>query len=199
MSTKHVILSLLDIKKMSGYDLFKNIKITLNSIWSATYSQIYPALHKMEKAGLIKGKQVPGQKSQKRIVYELTAQGEEELYEWQQEDVQYLPYRDPFKLWAIRMNDCPREVVYRNIKKHISLNREREQFFREIARSIADETHPMIVERKKQLPAEALEQIKQTRQFVFEELAKEARHEIRSARRLRKLAEALFDQPKKKS
>ncbi len=41
MSTKHVILGLLSIEPMTGYELTQNMKISVDSLWAATHSQIY--------------------------------------------------------------------------------------------------------------------------------------------------------------
>lgn len=195
MSTKHVILALLDIAPMSGYDLEKNLKISMNSLWAATYSQIYPALHKLEKAGLISGQSEQRGKRRKRIVYSLTSSGREELHDWFQQPVHYLPFRDPFKLWASNINNCPPEISLRNIDQHIELHTERAEYFEHITQHITTELHPLIQERIKRLPAKEVERLKQAKAMIFKELAAQARFEIESAKRIRHCIETLYNEP----
>lgn len=192
MSTKHVILALLDIAPMSGYDLEKNLKISMNSLWAATYSQIYPALHKLEKKGLISGKKEQRGKRRKRIVYSLTSMGSQELHDWFQQPVHYLPFRDPFKLWASNINNCPPEIALRNIDQHIALHTERAEHFEYISQRIMTELHPLIQERVKRLPTQDVERLKQAKAMIFEELAAQARFEIESAKRIRGCIETLY-------
>ncbi len=192
MSTKHVILSLLDITPMSGYDLEKNLKISMNSLWSATYSQIYPALHKLEKEGLISGEKEQRGNRRKRIVYSLTPLGSEELHNWFQKPVHYLPFRDPFKLWASNINNCPPEISHHHINHHIQLHTERAEYFENIAQHITTEAHPLIQERLKRLPARDVERLKQAKAMIFEELARHARFEVESAKRIQNCIEQLY-------
>ncbi|MGB0388901.1 MAG: PadR family transcriptional regulator [Ardenticatenaceae bacterium] len=192
MSTKHVILGLLDIMPMSGYDLEKNLKISMNSLWAATYSQIYPALHKLEREGLVSGEKQQRGKRRKRVVYSLTPAGHEELASWMKQPVHYLPFRDPFKLWASNINSCPPEVSLRNIDHHIELNSERAEHFEQMVENIIAEGHPLIQERLKQLPKEEVERLKRAKALIFQELASQARFEVESAKRMRRYVQQLY-------
>ncbi len=192
MSTKHVILALLSVEPMTGYELTQNMKISVQSLWAATHSQIYPALHKLEEEGLVTGEnQVRGQLLQ-RTVYALTPAGEQELMSWLRQPIQYLPFRDPFKLWASYMDLCPSEVVFRNIDEHIRLSSNRAEFLDRLAQSIASGEHPLVQARTRHLPADEVERLKQMRSLIYAELAIQARGELECARRLRVYAEELF-------
>lgn len=191
MSTKHVILALLDIKPMSGYDLFQNLKISVNSLWAATYSQIYPTLHKLEKHGLIEGNKMVGKKNRERIEYNLTETGRLELSRWMDGPVTYLPYRDPFKLWATNIDKCSWEQTVENIQKHIEINTERKAKLESIADEILAEEHPLIKERKQRVDPERLEKIKKSRSLIFRFLAEQAGFEIESAKKILVLAKEL--------
>ena len=192
MSTKHVILGLLDIMPMSGYDLEKNLKISMNSLWAATYSQIYPALHKLEAQGLVTGEKQQRGTRRKRIVYSLTAAGRQELHQWVTQPVHYLPFRDPFKLWASNINNCPLEICLRNIDHHIQLNTERAEYFEQMAKTIMTELHPLIQERVRSLPPEEVERLKRAKAMIFYELGAQARFEIKSAKRIRDYVGELY-------
>lgn len=196
MSTKHVILALLSIEPMTGYELTQNMKISVQSLWAATHSQIYPALHKLEEEGLVTGEnQVRGQSLQ-RTVYTLTPAGEQELMNWLRQPIQYLPFRDPFMLWASYMDLCPAEVVFRNIDEHIRLTSNRAEFLDILAQSIASGEHPLVQTRKRHLPTEKVERLQQTRSLIYAELALQARNEVECAKRLRVHAQELFPEYK---
>ncbi|MBV7333202.1 PadR family transcriptional regulator [Chloroflexi bacterium TSY] len=192
MSTKYVLLGLLDIMPMSGYDLAQNFQISFNSFWAASYGQIYPTLHKLEEDGLIIGdRQARGKRAQ-RIVYSLTNAGRRAFRKWVNGPVDSLPFRDPFRLWASNLNVCDPEIAFRNIDEQIKHQTERAEYLEHTVESILNEEHPLIQERVKQLPAEEVEKIKEVRAFVIRELVQLARFEIESAQRIRQYAETLF-------
>lgn len=192
MSTKHVILALLSIEPMTGYDLAQNMKISVESLWTATYSQIYPSLHKLEQEGLVTSENhVRGQHMQ-RIVYTLTEAGRQAFTAWLHEPIQYLPFRDPFKLWASYIDECPPAVVFRNIAEHIRLHTQRAATLEQIADAIASGEHPLIQAQQAHLPPERVERIKRARALVYYEQAAQARLEVESARRIWRLAHELF-------
>lgn len=192
MSTRHVILALLSVKPMTGYELAQNMKLSLDSLWAATHSQIYPTLHKLAGKGLVSGEKEIRGRHMERIVYSLTEAGYEEFETWLVQPLQYLPFRDPFKLWASYMDACPPEVVFHNISEHLRLHRQRARTLEQIADSIVSGEHPLIRARAERLPAEQVERIKQARSMIYYELAKQARFEIESVKRIREQAEALF-------
>jgi DNA-binding PadR family transcriptional regulator len=184
MSTRHVLLGLLDIKPMSGYDVQRNLGISLESLWAASYGQIYPTLHALAAEGLIRAEDVPSGKRE-RIVYHLLPEGRQVLRDWLEQPVKYLPYRDPFKFWASYIDVLPDEVVLAGIDRHAELNRERLAYFAQVIGSIESGEHPMIRARAEQLEPAALERLKATRAMIFRELAEQARFELDSAERIR--------------
>lgn len=190
MSTKHVILGLLDIMPMSGYDLAQNLKISLESLWSASYSQIYPTLHKLTADGLVTGAERVGPRQ--RIVYSLTTAGRKELHAWLHEPVQYLPFRDPFKLWASYLDVVAPEVAWHAVERHIAQNLERADYLESIVASISQGEHPLIRVREARLPHSAAERLKATRAMIFSELALQARQEAASAERIRAFLRELY-------
>ena len=169
---------------MSGYDIRQNLSISLESLWAASYGQIYPALHKLAEEGLIRGENIAtGQRE--RIVYSLTDEGRRAFQEWLNEPVQYLPYRDPFKFWASYLDVLPDETVQAGLDRHVELQQERLAYFTQVIRSIESGEHPMIQARASSLSPEALSRLQATRSMIFRELAADAQHEIDSAERIR--------------
>jgi len=192
VSTRHVILALLEVEPMNGYDLAQNIKLSVDSLWAATYGQIYPMLHKLEEEGLLTSEnQVRGQHMQ-RVVYSITSAGRRELAQWLEQPVQYLPFRDPFKLWASYIDAIPPQTVFRNIAEHIRMHTQRAEALEQIARSIEKGTHPLTKVRQEYLPKEKVERLKRARSLIYYELASQAQFEVESARRIWELAMELY-------
>jgi len=79
--TARVILGMLKLGVLTGYDIKKAIDTSTRFFWGASFGQIYPELRKLRDAGLIAGRDVPrGQV--KRTVYSLTPAGEQALHDW---------------------------------------------------------------------------------------------------------------------
>ncbi len=78
-SIKFVILSMLEKQQMYGYALIQTAHQKTKGFFQWRQSAVYTALHKMEKAGLIKSKRKPAGLSRKRKYYSLTAKGKKLL------------------------------------------------------------------------------------------------------------------------
>jgi PadR family transcriptional regulator, regulatory protein AphA len=77
-----VLLGLLAIEPMSGYDLGMNIRASVGHIWNESYGQIYPNLKKMAAAGLVTAKTERQKGKPDRHIYAITAKGRERLAKW---------------------------------------------------------------------------------------------------------------------
>lgn len=177
---------------MSGYDLAQNIKISIDSLWAASYGQIYPMLHKLAEEGLICAEEQNQGLKRQRILYHLTPEGKDELERWIHQPVAYLPFRDPFKLWASYLDRMQPEAAQRGILRHVALHEERRAYLTGIAISIRQNSHPLIQARAEQLDPESFERLKLTRAAMFDELAAQAQFEIESGKRLLELFQTLF-------
>lgn len=184
MSTRHVLLGLLEIRPMTGYDLMQVLTISLESLWAASYGQIYPMLHKLADEGLVRAEHESTGRRE-RIVYHLTPAGRSAFVAWLASPVSYLPFRDPFKLWASYLDAVPPAAAEAGLERHIALQQERLEQFEEMAQSIERGDHPLIQARAETLEPEALRRLKASRAMIFRELAEQARCELESARRIR--------------
>lgn len=169
---------------MSGYDIRLNLRISLDSLWAASYGQIYPALHKLADEGLVRPVQ-EATGSRERIVYHLTPEGRQVFQDWLHEPVSYLASRDPFKFWASYLDVLPPDTVRAGLDRHVEIHRERLAYFRQVIDSIESDEHPMIQARAAAMEPAALARLKATRVMIFEELAAQAEFEIASAERIR--------------
>jgi PadR family transcriptional regulator, regulatory protein AphA len=80
-STSHVILGMLSLRPMSGYDIKQVADTSVRHFWAISYGQIYPELKNLVDAGLVS----PADTSvgdRRRTVYSLTTSGEEALGDW---------------------------------------------------------------------------------------------------------------------
>ncbi|MFC6087295.1 PadR family transcriptional regulator [Sphaerisporangium aureirubrum] len=80
MSLRIALLGLLKFSgPASGYDLTKAFERSINYVWQAGHSQIYPELAKMAADGLIG---VEAQGTRGRKTYAITPEGSDELHHW---------------------------------------------------------------------------------------------------------------------
>lgn len=80
-STDHLILSLIGQEPVYGYRLIKEIGMRSEGYFQFKESTLYPALHRLERDGLIKGKWEHLTNGQERRYYYLTEAGRRVLSE----------------------------------------------------------------------------------------------------------------------
>jgi PadR family transcriptional regulator AphA len=91
--TAFVILGMLGINPMSGYDIHKAIQGSVAYFWSESYGQIYPTLKGLAAEGLIApGEASAGVRSRRRV-YSLSAKGRAALRAWLAEPPRAQPPR----------------------------------------------------------------------------------------------------------
>ena len=78
-TTAEALLGILSMGPMTGYEIKQRIEQTIGNFWSESFGQIYPALLKLTKAGLISAEET-GKAGRK--VYSLTEDGRVRLQEW---------------------------------------------------------------------------------------------------------------------
>ena len=83
MSLKHGLLGLLNYEDaMTGYELDKLFKESLNHFWTAKTSQIYRELSAMEEMGWLVSERVIQEDKPNKRVYSITEAGRTELITW---------------------------------------------------------------------------------------------------------------------
>jgi DNA-binding PadR family transcriptional regulator len=92
----YIMLGLLQIRPMSGYDIKQTFERAVASYWNAGTSQIYTTLKSLYKAGLIEVEVIVQTSRPNRKVYQLTETGQRELTRWQEEDVPERFTKDEF-------------------------------------------------------------------------------------------------------
>jgi PadR family transcriptional regulator AphA len=77
-----VLLGLLAIEPMSGYELGVSIRASVGHIWNESYGQIYPNLKKLAAGGFVTSKTERQKCKPDRRIYSITKKGLERLTKW---------------------------------------------------------------------------------------------------------------------
>ena len=80
-NTSYVILGMLSLRPMSGYDIKQVADASVRYFWAISYGQIYPELKNLVDAGLVSAEDT-SVRDRRRTVYSLTKSGEEALGDW---------------------------------------------------------------------------------------------------------------------
>src|SRR3954465_11755207 len=91
--TAYVILGMVRKQPRSGYEIKALVDNSTRFFWAASYGQIYPELKSLAGAGFIVGSASPTG-GRRRTVYEITADGEEELRAWLRQPPHTFEIRD---------------------------------------------------------------------------------------------------------
>lgn len=106
--TAYVILGLVRNEPRSGYEIKAVVDNSTRFFWAASYGQIYPELKRLAEAGLVKGVEAPTG-GRRRTIYEITADGEEELVAWLRQPPQTFELREEGLLKLFFANLLPPE------------------------------------------------------------------------------------------
>ena len=80
-NTDILILSLLEVEPMYGYQMIKELERRSQGFFRLGEGTLYPALHRLERAGLVQGRWQRLPSGQERRYYSLTRKGERRLEE----------------------------------------------------------------------------------------------------------------------
>lgn len=81
MALDHILLGLLR-EPASGYDIKHAFEEAIGHFWAAELSQVYPALKRLERDGMLTSERVPSERGPPRRLYAVTAAGREALHDW---------------------------------------------------------------------------------------------------------------------
>ena len=80
-STDSLLLCLINYQPMYGYQIIKELERRSNGYFQFKEGTLYPALHRLEKSGLIRGKWQRLSTHQERRYYYITQKGQQALIE----------------------------------------------------------------------------------------------------------------------
>jgi PadR family transcriptional regulator AphA len=81
-SSMDVLLGLLTIEPMSGYDLGQTIRASIGHFWNESYGQIYPNLKALAAEGCVVHRTEKKTGKPARQIYSITKKGRERLAKW---------------------------------------------------------------------------------------------------------------------
>lgn len=113
MSLTHLVLGLLNISPMSGYDLNKEFNTTIQHFWSTDQSQIYRTLYKLEEEKKLRVETIIQEDNPNKKVYHITEAGIAELRRWLTEPLPEAPLREAWLGQLFFSNLLENEVVVR--------------------------------------------------------------------------------------
>jgi PadR family transcriptional regulator, regulatory protein AphA len=80
-SSDYVVLGMVGLGARSGYEIKQTVELSIRFFWTISPAQVYPSLAKLERAGLLLGRDEP-QGNRPRRVYERTPAGGRALRDW---------------------------------------------------------------------------------------------------------------------
>jgi DNA-binding PadR family transcriptional regulator len=144
--TAYVILGFVRNEPRSGYEIKALVDNSTRFFWAASYGQIYPELKRLSEAGLIVGSDTPTG-GRKRTVYEITADGTDELRSWLRQAPETFEMRDEGLLKLFFADALPREeavAILRAMRARRLAVHEQLEAIRETKGEL-DDPFPMIV------------------------------------------------------
>lgn len=85
MPVKHAILGIIKEGPRHGYELKNIFDQRIGSFWNLNYGQIYTTLDRLEKEGLVEGREEEQNSRPDKKVYAISPKGSQELGRWLQE------------------------------------------------------------------------------------------------------------------
>ncbi len=79
MALRHAVLAALLDGEYSGYELAKSFDIGVANFWHASPQQLYTELARLEKEGLVEGRQVVQETRPNKRLFRVTGAGRDEL------------------------------------------------------------------------------------------------------------------------
>jgi len=144
--TAYVILGMVRKEPRSGYEIKALVDNSTRFFWAASYGQIYPELKRLAEAGLLVGSDSPTG-GRRRTVYEITADGEEELRAWLRQSPQTFEMRDEGLLKLFFADALPRDEaleILRSMRAQKLAMHERLRAIEQLKGEIED-PFPMVV------------------------------------------------------
>ncbi|HEY5942849.1 MAG TPA: PadR family transcriptional regulator [Solirubrobacterales bacterium] len=144
--TAYVILGFVRSEPRSGYEIKALVDESTRFFWAASYGQIYPELKRLSEAGLIVGSDSPTG-GRKRTVYEITADGTDELRAWLRQAPETFEMRDEGLLKLFFADALPHEEaieILRSMRaRRLAVHEQLEAI--EKTKGEVDDPFPMIV------------------------------------------------------
>ena len=138
-TTQYAILGLLTIEPMSGYDLGKNLRESLNYFWAESNGQIYPTLKSLVTNGLIVPVATQAAGKRARQKYALTPAGRKRLKEWLAKPPHIQPPRNELLLKLFLGRSAPQGAIAEHVARVKRRYEEIQNMFKGLRASLQEE------------------------------------------------------------
>lgn len=133
--TEYVILGLLTIEPMSGYDMKAVISDSLNFFWAASYGQLYPTLKRLHEDGCVSRDIQAEDGKPSRHVYEITELGRQKLEDWLVAEIDPEPIRNELLLKLFFGSNVDKSALTKHIDSFHAQQEKRLKTFRQIEKT----------------------------------------------------------------
>lgn len=149
--SRYAILGILNISPGTGYDIKKYCDTVISGIWHENFGHIYPTLKVLEQEGCIR--QVSEEKESRKIKYEITDGGKNELLNWLQEETFMQPVRSEFMLKFLFSSQIPVEKVIEMLNYYKKRQEEELNKYKDLENKLVDGIPEISAERARFLKA----------------------------------------------
>ncbi len=125
MSLPHLLLGLLNISPMSGYDLNKEFNTTIQHFWATDQSQIYRTLYKLEEEKKVRVEMIIQEDNPNKKVYTITEVGQAELRRWLAEPLPESAVRESWLGQLFFSDQLENVAVVKVLEAHLVQTQER--------------------------------------------------------------------------
>ena len=178
MSLRYALIALLTGRPMTGYDISKSFSRSVAHVWHAPDSQIYPALNRMERDGLLTSVEVPWGKKGTKKEYHVTEAGLAEFREWMESPLVPQWQRDPAYLKAAYFDIADPEAVREQLRQQQAYWDEHLAMLEDTRVTLADRTHPTLAARIAKLGEREAELTVRYKIYAYDGLIARARTEL---------------------
>ena len=183
MSLRNALLAQLTSKPMTGYDLYKSFHASVDYLWHAPDSQIYPELRKMEKDGLIMGTEIAWGAHGTKKQYSVTDAGLQAFRDWMNTTLEYTRERDPVHLKAAYFEWADPAAARAQMHAHIEYYSERRIQWLAMIDALRSHTNPTLARRLQNYAETDWEKITEFKVFSYAGLVAQAEQQITWAER----------------
>jgi DNA-binding PadR family transcriptional regulator len=121
----YALLGLLARRPRTGYELTQALRAPIGYFWTATHSQVYPELTKLEQDGHVRHRIVDNRGPREGKLYRITAAGLRALADWSVADLTAEVTRDEFLLKVYSTWTADPAATTEMIERRRDLHRER--------------------------------------------------------------------------
>src|ERR687898_1699001 len=130
----YVILAGLLRQPRSGYDLSRWMAGETSHFFSIGHSSVYPALSRLEEAGLVEHRAVASERGPERKVYSITEAGRAALLTWAQEPAAEREVRDEQLVKALCYGILPEERALERLQEERERHERKLKMYEEFER-----------------------------------------------------------------